>query len=49
MVRARVWRARGTEMAHWLLTQTKTTGTPKTPAKFSASWVMPSELAPSPK
>ena len=39
----------GIEIAHWLLTHTKTIGAWKTPAKFIASWTIPSELAPSPK
>ena len=46
---ARVCRDRGTEIAHWLLMHTKTIGAWKTPAKFMASWQIPSELAPSPK
>ena len=39
----------GTEIAHWLFWQTKTTGTCQTPAKLSASWKSPSDVAPSPK
>ena len=39
----------GTDMAHWLFWQRKTTGTCQTPAKFSASWKSPSEVAPSPQ
>ena len=35
-------------MANWLLTQTKTLGVPKTPAKLRPSWKSPSEVAPSP-
>jgi hypothetical protein len=36
-------------MAHWLFWHRKTTGTCHTPAKFSASWKSPSDVAPSPK
>jgi len=39
----------GTEIAHWLFWQTKTTGTCHTPAKLQASWKSPSDVAPSPK
>ena len=46
---ARVCLDRGTEIAHWLLTHTNTIGARKTPAKFIASWQIPSEDAPSPK
>ena len=40
---------RGTEMAHWLLLATKTTGSRRTPAKFIDSYTSPREVAPSPK
>jgi len=46
---AAVWRATGTEIAHWLFCTKKTTGARKTPAKFMASCTSPSEVAPSPK
>jgi hypothetical protein len=36
-------------MAHWLFCTTKTIGTCQTPAKLSASWKSPSEVAPSPQ
>ena len=49
MVSLAVWRSRGTEMAHWLLLQTKSVGVSNTPAKFIASWKSPSLVAPSPK
>src|SRR5205809_388189 len=49
MVRELVCFLSGTEMAHWLFWQTKTSGTCQTPAKFIASWKSPSEVAPSPK
>ena len=38
----------GVEYAHWLLSQTNTTGSWRTPAKFIASWVSLRADAPSP-
>src|SRR5213595_2429217 len=38
----------GVEYAHWLLSQTKTTGSLRTPARFIASWQSPRAEAPSP-
>jgi hypothetical protein len=49
MVSEAVCRSRGTEIAHWLLLQKNIVGVSKTPAKFIASWVSPSLVAPSPK
>ena len=46
---ATVWRATGTEMAHWLFWQRNTVGAWNTAAKLQASWKSPSEVAPSPK
>ena len=36
------------EYAHWLLSQMKTTGSRRTPARFIASWQSPRAEAPSP-
>ena len=47
--RVAVCSASGTEMAHWLLLTTNTTGSFQTPAKFIASQTSPFEVAPSPK
>ena len=44
-----VWSESGTEIAHWLFWQKKTSGSLKTPAKFAAAWKSPDELAPSPR
>jgi hypothetical protein len=49
MLSAAVWRSRGVEMAQPLFSQRKSTGAPKTPATFIASWQSPSEVAPSPR
>src|SRR3982750_1468236 len=38
----------GVEYAHWLLSQTKTTGSLRTPASVIASWQSPRADAPSP-
>ena len=43
------WTWTGSEMAHWLFWQKKTTGTTKLAAKPSASATSPSLVAPSPK
>lgn len=39
----------GSEIAHWLFEQTKTTGAPKDDAKTIASFTSPWLVAPSPK
>src|SRR6266508_627429 len=44
-----VWRAEGTEIAHWLFLQKKIVGVLNTPAKFIPLWKSPSLVAPSPK
>ncbi|MNN39812.1 hypothetical protein D3C81_1538640 [compost metagenome] len=43
------WMRRGTEIAHWLLLTTKTTGNCQAPATFSASRKSPLLVAPSPQ
>ncbi|MCY1283657.1 hypothetical protein D9M70_325400 [compost metagenome] len=43
------WRLRGTEIAHWLLLTTKTTGSCQAPATLSASRKSPLLVAPSPQ
>jgi hypothetical protein len=48
-VRDAVWRLTGTEIAHWLFWQKKTTGAFQTAAKLSAQWKSCSDVAPSPR
>ena len=45
----RVWRSSGSEIAHWLFWQKKTTGALKTLAQMNDSLTSPWLLAPSPK
>jgi hypothetical protein len=48
-VEAAVWLLTGVEIAQPLFCSTKTTGARRTPARFIASWMSPSEDVPSPK
>ena len=48
-LRTGICRSTGTEIAYWLFSQKKITGSFQTAAKFSASWKSPFEAAPSPK
>src|SRR6266851_6535450 len=43
------WYVQGVDSAYWLFSQTKTTGSFQTVARFIASWTVPCAAAPSPK